>query len=177
MTDDIQRDPTTGRVVLSANDQMQTAKALGYLVHQDAFTRSFLEHPVCDLMEYLYEADAAVAIVSTVVEYAGKHARETLNDTKHMMLCNRLPAIADAMTDAANDGPEIAARVQRSVQWINSVWAYDHDTVTALWDVVDAAEENARASDLCQVLHFIEYVYKGLHEGTARPMVTNIKEL
>lgn len=177
MSDDIQRDPRTGRVVLSAHDQMMCSKALSYLVHANIFTKSFQQHPVCELMEYLYDADAAVAIVSTVVEYAGKHARETFNDSEHMLLCNRAPIIAEALADSSKDDPEISARVQRSIQWINSVWAHDTETVMALWDVVESGSDDDRASDLCQVLHLIESVYLGMHDGTARAIVTNIKEL
>lgn len=164
------------RKPMNQSQAMALSNVLSYLAHEnillgateleEGFTKDSV---LCHLAEF----EAAPRIVSLTVAHAGMSVRMHFEDTEHVMLVQNLPAVAalfDGKTDEA-----LLARLRRSVQWINAVWAEDEDTADAIENITNGAGDNDRMSDMVQVLYMVELVYASLHHGHAKWLLTATK--
>lgn len=159
---------------LNKEQERQLETALCLLIRTEKFTSAIRTDGGVALVEYLAQLDNAPGVVSTVIDMVGDHARRHYDDETHMLLCQRSPAIVEAVAGSRED-PEIARRVDRCVQWINGIFARDIDQVFTIWRVIESGED-AMKHDLAQALTLCQYLYADAHTPQGRAIVSTIPQ-
>lgn len=142
---------------------IQLTSALLTLINENQIGANLDNEPVAGFMQYLFRSDEALGIVSCVISIVGDQLREHAGKPADFPLyVQRVDFIAAAPGAAAESGDragELVSRVQRCIQWINTVWAEDLDHGNALFGVIEAEGPASRASDIAQTLTMIEGVW------------------
>lgn len=143
---------------------IQLTSALLTLINENKIGANLDNEPVAGFMQYLFRADEALGIVSTVISLVGDQLREDAGKPEDFPLyVQRIDFIGRATAAAAATGGdragELTSRVARCIQWINTVWADDHENGRALLGVIEDEGPTSRASDIAQTLAMIEGIW------------------
>ena len=89
----------------------------------------------------------------------GKYGRDD-----RLMLVNRIPAIAEAATDA---DPEMARQYLWCIQVINSAWSEDSETLAALFQAkIDERNMQTWVTAQAQLVTILETLWQMMHDRT-----------
>lgn len=175
MPDDADHD---AMIHLSRNQRIHTIQLLCTFASRGELTKGMREEgPVNAIVNMLFAVCEATPIVSCVAGALAEEMRTKYDCPDAVMLAQYSPTIAASLDAAPTDvdGQNLAARVQRSVQWVNAVWAEDDDAIHGIWGSVEEQEPDMRASDIAQTLSVIEGIWEDMKDGSARACVLGLK--